>query len=565
VKIEFSELIVHNITKDEFEINENGEVVLTKTKDQFDDIGEKFICKASMKDITENKTKGKCLYSLNMKDYKEYKVNCPDGYELKKLGDVCKINGYKISTENINGKFNFYTCSEKISHCNDPKIEGEHIILGSRGTIEKAIHLTDKQFGCGNNMLLINSINNNTNINKYIYFLLKNKMEYIKNKTTGSVVPMLSQSQLLSIEIPFPKDINKLKPQLDKLYKLHQDIMFQTEAIPEKEKAICEIIKKETEEGKKGVDYEEYKLGDVCNFQSGKYYTKDMTNTGEYPFYNASLNNPIGTHNNYCFDDKKYIIIFIGGNTNADTIGNVCICKGKIASTKPTVMIYNYNKSTYEYLYYYMKIIHQNIKKMAITTTGLGWLNLEKLNIINIKVLTENKMKKLKLQELFDEVDELKETLEKNKQTYQDKMKELFKDFEDVESSDKSNDSNDLSKSNSESESEEELKPKKKIKSKKQESSSESSSSESEEELKPKKKVKSKKQELSSESSPSESEEELKPKKKIKSKKQESSSESKSNSSESEEEIKPKNKVKSKTIKIESESEEEVKPKKKNK
>jgi restriction endonuclease S subunit len=486
----------------------------------------------------------------------DYKVVCPDGYEMKKLGDICSIEkGYAFKSDEMKKKgiriikqsniidnqikiLNNDCFADENEKFNNYILKKNDIILCLVGGIDNKMAIFDdkEKMYLNQNMCKLSNFDNN-DIEKYVFNYLNINLKNIFNENCKtSIQNSLSKDKLLNLEIPFPKDINKLKPQLDKLYKIHHQINLDTESIPEKEKTICEIIKKATEEGKKGVDYDEYKLGDVCEFQSGKYYTKDMTNTGEYPFYNASLNNPIGTHNNYCFDDKKYIIIFIGGNTNADTIGNVCICKGKIASTKPTVMIYNYKKSTYEYLYYYMKIIHQSIKKMAITTTGLGWLNLEKLNIIDIKVLTENKMKKLKLQELFDEVDKLKENLETNKNDYEKYMKELFKDFEEKDDDKDEEDANLKSskdyflpqKKSSTFSSE---KPKKKVKQTKKQKSNESesdsdvSSGESEkEDVRPKKIIKSKqtkKVESSSEESDNssdsstDSEIEIKPKKKI--------------------------------------------------
>ena len=52
--------------------------------------------------------------------------------------------------------------------------------------------------------------------------------------------------------------------------------MLDTDDIPEKEKNICEIIKKATEEGKKGIDYEENKFSDCFNLKTGKLNKRDL-------------------------------------------------------------------------------------------------------------------------------------------------------------------------------------------------------------------------------------------------------------------------------------------------
>jgi NTP pyrophosphatase (non-canonical NTP hydrolase) len=64
-------------------------------------------------------------------------------------------------------------------------------------------------------------------------------------------------------QIPIPKDISKLKPQLTKLSKLHNKISEITESIPQKEKDICDKIKELTEDGEEGVDWDEYELGKI--------------------------------------------------------------------------------------------------------------------------------------------------------------------------------------------------------------------------------------------------------------------------------------------------------------
>jgi restriction endonuclease S subunit len=441
-KIKFSQLIIHKVKEDVFGEAKNGEEILKKVKDDFDKIEEKSFSEATIKQIKDLKTKNRCIYSLNAKDYKDYKVTCPDGFELKKLGDICEFTGHKINTDNENGKFNFYTCSEKIGKCNEPKINGEHIILGSRGTIEKAIHFMNGKFGCGNNMLLINSINKNSYENKYIYFLLKKYTKYIKNKTNGSVVQMLSQAQLLDIDIPFPKDIAKLKPQLDKIYKLHQQIAQNTESIPEKEKAICEIIKSAIDGGKKGVDYEEYKLGDVCEVNPNNKkilneYIEYLDIAGCKEFITEKIKNdshiPSRAKRTPMVND-----ILISSvrpeNKNINFVLKHNYKENLVASTGFIII----RSDKYKHIIYYNIVTEDFTKKLINICSGSNYPSFTGGDIKNIiiKIPTEKQMKKLKLQELFDEVDELKETLEKNKDQYQNMMKEMFKDFEDEESED---------------------------------------------------------------------------------------------------------------------------------
>jgi hypothetical protein len=71
---------------------------------------------------------------------------------------------------------------------------------------------------------------------------------------------------------------------------------------------------------------------------NGSTNSKDITNTGEYPFYRASCNNPCGTHNTYDFDGNEYLLIIKSGGcankpiSSSYGIGKVFIVNGKCAA-----------------------------------------------------------------------------------------------------------------------------------------------------------------------------------------------------------------------------------------
>ena len=555
-KIEFSELIVHNIEKDEFEINDDGEVELIKIKDEFNYIEEKKVCVASMKDIENNLTKEKCLYSLNMKDYKDYKVVCPEGYELKKLLEFLeyeKKSKRNASFATEDGKFRFYTSSDKIKKCdecdfNDDKLK---LIFGTGGVGSLFI---DNKFSCSADNFVCTAKDKYNLL--YIYDYIKTNWDKFTEKYfNGSVLANIGKDKLSNCEIPFPKNMDKHKKQLDNLYKIHQEIMTGTDQIPQSEQEICELIKKATDEGKKGVDYEEYKLGDVCEVKAGAYLKNK--NMGIYPIYGGGdISGYSDTYNN---NGKNDIIISRVGNAlkNGDCVR---ILNGKYYLNDNGFKCENIKIN--KLLFAYILILNKNLIMNLVNESAQPVINKTNLLNIVIKIPTENKMKKLKLQEKFDEVDKLKEDLEKNKQLYQDKMKEFFKDFEDATlksskddflpqkksiafCSEKDN-SSELSESSDSNEKKEEVKPKKKVKPiKKVESSSESESDNdsdsSEEDTKPKKIVK--KIEISDSEKPKKK---PKPVKKIESSSSESdsSSDSSSESESSSEDLKPKKKVK---------------------
>jgi len=480
-KIKFSELIIHKVKEDKFEEGENGEIILTKIKEDFDIIEEKSFSETTIKIIKELKTKNRCIYSLNAKDYKDYKVNCPDGFEMKKLSDLCEINyGTRIVKENsIRGDIPVYGSGFKSSNTTEFNRDGMTCKIG-RFAVSKdnCVMMLNKKYYLNDSGLTIE----NKDKLKFTYvsnYLLNNK-DIVFECVKGSVQKALDIELFKKLQIPFPKDITKLKPQLDKLYKLHQQIAMNTEDIPEKEKAICDIIKSATDSGKKGVDYEEYKLGDKSfNIIYGTRITKNNNILGDIPVYGGG---DITFYTNKSNLSGKNILISRFGNCVKDKCtkiinGNIFLNDSGFTIKSNTKNISN------DLLLYTLRNYNDVIYECKRGSAQLN-MNMDDIKNTMIKVLTEKQMKKLKLQELFDEVGELKETLEKNKEQYQNMMKEMFKDFEEdeesdnEESSDSESESESDNSSSSDSEESEDEKPVKKSNKKKVETTSESESEE---------------------------------------------------------------------------------------
>jgi type I restriction-modification system DNA methylase subunit len=496
-----------------------------------------YICSATYKQISaptiiKNK-KGQEVerfdYSLNYKNYQNLKTPCPEGYELKKLDKIIKFNGKSkrlAEFANDNGKYRYYSSGNTILRCNKADFINElSIIIGHSGN---GCIFLDNTFST----LITNHVLQSENkiLLNYIYHYIKFNWDYFYNKCyKASTVSNTSNEKISNFEIPVPKDLDKLKKPLETLYELHQNITEDTEAIPQKEKAICELIKKLTEEGKEGIDYDEHKLGDVCDLQDGYDFYRNEMDSDNY--YKPGINLPLLKINDDEIKDyvninekyKKYVVnngdLVIGTKGSCGNIRQVNIIKGYHKHGLLKFVNIKINKN---YIYYLVKskfdkeYIKNNTNESVLS-------NMKKDNILNtkLKVLKPSIMKKHKFQELFDEIDTLKERLETNKKEYQNQLNILFKPFTDLE--EEPEEKNQVNKEDEKEDTEEEPeeKPKaKKVTSKKQKTPKSDSEDEEEEDIKPKaKKVTSKKQKTPK--SDTEEDEDIKPKvKKIIKKKQ---------------------------------------------
>lgn len=348
-------------------------------------------------------------YSLNYKKYVKEEIKVNNGFKLVKLGDILKWKPKtKHSAKNgLNeGLYRFYTSSDKIKYVNYLDFNNDLcLIIGNGG---KGCIYLDKVFSVSDHMFVLYS--NDNNITTYIYYYLKNNWETFVNKCfNGSTIGHISKETLNNYEIILPENINLIKLYLNILEPCNEILQNLQNLQNQKEKLICNMINYLITIGKKDIDYDEYILNDICNFKKGKFHTKHMLNNGDFPFYNAGFNNPIGTHNEYCFDGEKYIIFIKSGcNSLNSGLALPILCKGKIAAVtdviKIDIKLNNYN----DYMYYYLKLIRQDIMNNSNFTISLGHVDMDYFKNLKVKILKPHILKKYNLYEEFELIDNLK-------------------------------------------------------------------------------------------------------------------------------------------------------------
>jgi restriction endonuclease S subunit len=245
---------------------------------------------------------------------------------MKDLIDFEPKSKRPASYASDNGTYRFYTSSDTIKKCLecDFKSDKPLIIFGTGG---KGSLFIDNEFSCSADNFICKLKSKFTiEYTNYIYQYIKsNWKNFLFKMFNGSTLGHINQTRLNDFQIPIPNDITKLKPILTKLSKFHSKISDITEQIPQKEKEICELIKTLTAEGKEGVDWDEYKLGDICDLTTGD--SKFILKNKIYPIYGGG--GITGYCENYNFDCDNNLLISRVGNSliNGDCLR---IIKGKI-------------------------------------------------------------------------------------------------------------------------------------------------------------------------------------------------------------------------------------------
>lgn len=422
-EIKFGELNVELYENDKF-IIDNNEVKLLYSKGDIKEVKE--INKSS---VLINKILNNDNYSLNSKDYNKVSIIPGEGFELVSLGDICKLNNKSkrlASFSNKLGKYNYYSSGSKLLKCNEADFNDNlYIIIGHSGN---GCLFIDNLFST----LITNHVlyTDNDYITKYIYLYLTYFYDDFYNKCyKGSTVKNTSNQEILNYTISIPKTKEKLNEIVNKISipfdrKKEKEIRFNE---------VEEEIKNKIKDIQENYECEQVKFEDIFDIKTGKLNKRDININGKYPYYNASINNPIGKTDKLSFIGKKYIIMIrCGGNSknkisNNHALGQVYLVNENIGANEGIYQL-NIKNDVYNvnYLYYYLKSKTPYLQENAYYSTGIGNLHKEKLRNMEIK-LPKDKILIDNLQPLFNEVEELQKEIKELNETYNNYLNELSK------------------------------------------------------------------------------------------------------------------------------------------
>jgi restriction endonuclease S subunit len=379
-------------------------------------------------------------YSLNYKDYMIHKVECKEDYKIVKLGDICEIcDGYAFKTNEMieNGmeliqisNINNYKIDNNIKKCIKYKQEYEKytikkgdIILGMTGNLEHKIALYSNDTIKILNQRVCKLVNfENSYISNYIYFywLGKNVGKIIENQANGSVQKNISKAQLNNLEIAIPINIETIKPELEKLFKLHNRINEITNTVPLKE---LKIQNKINELIQIKDNYDEYLFGNIIEYQKKniKYKASIGKEIGKYKFYTSSQDKILFIDEPPLFTETMLIM-------GRNGIASVHYDKNFSCEHDHVYVIKVLNTDT-RYVYYNIK---NNIKWFSDQMNGstIRGTSKEILGKYKIKILRG--LKENGLITMFDEIDDLKMELENIKLEYRDNLYRLFKNENEI-------------------------------------------------------------------------------------------------------------------------------------
>ena len=167
------------------------------------------------------------------------------------------------------------------------------------------------------------SINAKNGRNKYLYYMLLNSMNDIKQKSTGTVFDSVNRNDLENLEFNFHSEkeqykIENILGNIDTKIELNNEI---NNNLLELSKQLYLNIFSNTSV------FEEIKLGDLCNIKYGKGLPTTQILDSGYPVYGG--NGIIGYYNSKLYDESQVLISCRGA------------ASGKVVLSKPNSFVTN--------------------------------------------------------------------------------------------------------------------------------------------------------------------------------------------------------------------------------
>jgi restriction endonuclease S subunit len=273
-EVKFYDLVVEKYTEDKF-IEKNGNIFIVQNKDDISGVSDKLVSVASREEILSNPK-----HSLDGKDYNKKVIVCGEGYELVKIGDVCKCLTTTKHCTNIGkkeGKYKFYNSSQDsklyVDFC---EVKDYSIILGQGGNFN--IHI-DKNFTPSKHVCVIQPNSANDILLNYLYYIIPElQKSFITN---GSTISWLNKTNIRDFKIPIPKSEQKIIEWVEKISKPYDEKNSKQNKIKELEEYIQNKIKDITE----NEECEEVELGSICEINYGTRITKNNNIIGNVPVY----------------------------------------------------------------------------------------------------------------------------------------------------------------------------------------------------------------------------------------------------------------------------------------
>ncbi|ATU08596.1 restriction endonuclease subunit S [Methanohalophilus portucalensis] len=270
----------------------------------------------------------------------------PEGWNKFKLGELTRIRTGKldVNAQDINGKYPFFTCSQKVYSIDFYDYDCECVLVAGNGDLN--VKYYNGKFNAYQRTYIIESLDQRILDVKYLYYFLNKYISILRNKSIGGVIKYIKLGYLKDIKIPIPKleiqkkivyilekseDTKRLRAQADELtQQLLQSLFLEMFGDP----------------ANNPNGFDQVKLGDIGDVSSGLTLNGQRRNNKQnlYPYlrvanvfrnkFNLSEIKYIHVSNSELdrFLLKKNDVLIVEGHGNIEEIGRSAVWNGQISN-----------------------------------------------------------------------------------------------------------------------------------------------------------------------------------------------------------------------------------------
>jgi len=212
-------------------------------------------------------------------------------------------------------------------------------------------------------------------------------IETISGQVRGMLYPAVTDNQIRNVYLPCPP-LSEQKRIATKIQELMQEVERARTACEkqlEAAKALPAAHLREVFESEESKKWENRRLGEVCEFSSGKFIQKEKVKSqGAYPVYGA--NGIIGFTDERIFDKEVIIIGRVG------SCGMVNKSVGPAWITDNTIVLEPLNQVTFDFLYWKLKSLKLEELRAASVQPLITQKDLKPLLILLPPLLTQQRI-----------------------------------------------------------------------------------------------------------------------------------------------------------------------------
>jgi type I restriction enzyme S subunit len=355
------------------------------------------------------------------------------GWEIKKLGDLCQIKTGKkdVNQGNPNGKYPFFTCAREHTFSDSFSFDTEALLIAGNGDVGNVSYFNGKFEAYQRTYVLSNFV---TILPKFLFLILDGKLKSsMSNQKLGNTMPYIKLGMLTDFEIPLPpiSEQQRIVAILDEALDAIAKAKSNAEQNLKNAKELFDCVLDNFLYDKK---WEVKELGEVCIKVEYGSSTKS-TSGGKLPVLRmGNIQNRRFTWDSLMYsdndeDNKQYLLkhndVLFNRTNSPELVGKTAIYKSEMPAIFAGYLIRIHRKEDLldaDYLNFYLnsKMANDYGKTVVISSVNQANINGTKLKTYPIPLPTLKEQKSI-----VEKLDALSAETKKLETIYQQKINDL--------------------------------------------------------------------------------------------------------------------------------------------